>query len=136
MGGAVLRPRAHKTITGAPRVGDGKVFIGNSNADSGIGRGYVDAYDVNTGKRLWRFYTIPGDPAAGFENKAMEMASKTWGKDYWKHTGGGSTWEGITYDPRAHLVYIGTDGLPLSIRRFAVRDAVMSCSRTLSLSLP
>ena len=103
-------PAAHKTITGAPRVGDGKVFIGNSNADSGIGRGYVDAYDVNTGKRLWRFYTIPGDPALGFENKAMEMASKTWGKDYWKHTGGGSTWEGITYDARTHLVYIGTDG--------------------------
>jgi PQQ-dependent dehydrogenase (methanol/ethanol family) len=103
-------PAAHKTITGAPRVGDGKVFIGNSNADSGIGRGYVDAYDINTGKRLWRFYTIPGDPAKGFENKAMEMASKTWGKEYWKNTGGGSTWEGITYDPRTRLVYIGTDG--------------------------
>jgi PQQ-dependent dehydrogenase (methanol/ethanol family) len=103
-------PAANKTITGAPRVGDGKVFIGNSNADSGIGRGYVDAYDINTGKRLWRFYTIPGDPAKGFESKAMEMASETWGKNYWKNTGGGSTWEGITYDPRTRLVYIGTDG--------------------------
>ncbi|MGE3599232.1 MAG: PQQ-dependent dehydrogenase, methanol/ethanol family [Dehalococcoidia bacterium] len=100
----------YKAITGAPRVGDGKVFIGNSNADSGIGRGHVDAYDIATGKHLWRFYTIPGDPAKGFENEAMEMASKTWGKEYWKTSGGGSTWEGITYDPRTDLVYIGTDG--------------------------
>jgi PQQ-dependent dehydrogenase (methanol/ethanol family) len=103
-------PVEPKAISGAPRVGDGKVFIGNSNGDSGIGRGYVDAYDVQTGRHLWRFYTIPGDPSKGFENKAMEMASKTWGKDYWKKTGGGTAWEGITYDPRTRLVYIGTDG--------------------------
>lgn len=103
-------PANSKTITGAPRVGDGKVFIGNSNADSGIGRGYVDAYDIESGKHLWRFYSIPGDPANGFENKAMEMASRTWGKEYWEKAGGGSTWEGITYDPRTHFVYIGTDG--------------------------
>lgn len=103
-------PEEYRTITGAPRVGDGKVFIGNANADSGVGRGFVDAYDANTGKRLWRFYTIPGDPAQGFEDKAMEMASKTWGKEYWKNVGGGSVWEGITYDPRTGLVIIGTDG--------------------------
>jgi quinohemoprotein ethanol dehydrogenase len=103
-------PLEYKTITGAPRVGAGKVFIGNSNADSGIGRGYVDAYDIATGKHLWRFYTIPGDPSQPFENSAMEMASKTWGKEYWKHSGGGSPWEGITYDATTNLVYIGTDG--------------------------
>ena len=103
-------PLEYKTITGAPRVGAGKVFIGNSNADSGIGRGYVDAYDIGTGKHLWRFYTIPGDPAQPFESPAMEMASKTWGKEYWKHSGGGSPWEGITYDATTNLVYIGTDG--------------------------
>src|SRR5882724_1015457 len=103
-------PKDHKTITGAPRVGAGKVFIGNSNADLGIGRGYVDAYDIATGKHLWRFFTIPGDPSKGFENKAMEMASKTWGADYWKHSGGGTAWDGITYDPVTNLVYIGTDG--------------------------
>jgi quinohemoprotein ethanol dehydrogenase len=101
----------YQTITGAPRVGDGKVFIGNSNADTGISRPFVDAYDIATGKRLWRFYTIPGDPAKGFENEAMEMAAATWGKDYWKKPiGGGSPWEGITYDPRTDLVIIGTDG--------------------------
>jgi quinohemoprotein ethanol dehydrogenase len=103
-------PKDYKTITGAPRVGGGKVFIGNANADTGIGRGYVDAYDIETGKHLWRFFTIPGDPAKGFENKAMEMASKTWGPDYWKHSGGGTVWDGITYDPVTNLVYIGTDG--------------------------
>ena len=103
-------PKDYKTITGAPRVGGGKVFIGNANADSGVGRGYVDAYDIATGKHLWRFFTIPGDPAKGFENKAMEMASKTWGPEYWKHSGGGTAWDGITYDPVTNLVYIGTDG--------------------------
>ena len=100
----------YKAISGAPRVGDGKVFIGNSNSDFGIGRGYVDAYEIATGKRLWRFHTIPGDPAKGFENKAMEMASKTWGHEYWKKVGGGSAWDGITYDPRTKLVLIGVDG--------------------------
>ena len=103
-------PDDPKTITGAPRVGGGKVFIGNANSDIGIGRGHVDAFDIETGRRLWRFYTIPGDPAKGFENKAMAMASRTWGKDYWKKSGGGSPWEGITYDPRTNLVLIGTDG--------------------------
>jgi PQQ-dependent dehydrogenase (methanol/ethanol family) len=102
-------PKDSKTITGAPRVGGGKVFMGNANADSGIGRGYVDAYDIATGKHLWRFFTIPGDPAKGFENKAMEMAAKTWGPEYWKHSGGGTAWDGITYDPVTNLVYIGTD---------------------------
>ena len=100
----------YKTLSGAPRVGNGKVFIGTSNADFGVGRGYVDAYDVETGKRLWRFYTMPGDPAKGFENKAMEMASKTYGKEYWNKVGGGSVWDGITYDPRTNLVLVGTDG--------------------------
>ncbi len=99
-----------RTITGAPRVGDGKVFIGNADADSKAGRPHVDAYDIATGRHLWRFYTIPGDPALGFENKTMEMASKTWGESYWLNAGGGSVWEGITYDPRTDLVIIGTDG--------------------------
>lgn len=104
-----------KTITGAPRVGDGKVFIGNANADSGVGRGHVDAFDAATGKHLWRFYTIPGDPAKGFESPAMEMASKTWGKEYWTTVAGGSVWEAMTYDPRTDMLIIGTDGpTPLS----------------------
>jgi PQQ-dependent dehydrogenase (methanol/ethanol family) len=98
-----------KTITGAPRVGGGKVFIGNANADSGLNRGHVDAFDANTGKHLWRFWTIPGDPAKGFESKALEMAAKTWGHEYWKTVGGGSAWDAITYDPKLNLVYFGVD---------------------------
>jgi PQQ-dependent dehydrogenase (methanol/ethanol family) len=101
---------AIQTITGAPSVGGGEVFIGNSNADSSVGRGYVDAFDVQTGRHLWRFYTIPGNPALGFESPAMAMAAKTWGKDYWKHDGGASVWDSITYDPKLDQVYFGTDG--------------------------
>ncbi|MEH6519372.1 MAG: PQQ-dependent dehydrogenase, methanol/ethanol family [Halioglobus sp.] len=102
-------PELGYTITGAPRVGAGKVFIGNANADSGATRGYVSAFDVKTGEMLWRFYTVPSDPALGFENDAMEMASKTWGKEYWKLVGGGSAWDAMTYDPVLDLLYIGTD---------------------------
>ena len=94
----------------APRVGNGKVFVGNGNGDITGVRGYVDAYDATTGKHLWRFYTVPGDPAKGFENAAMERASKTWGKEYWKKSSGGDVWDGITYDDVLNLVYIGTDG--------------------------
>ena len=101
---------AVQTITAAPSVGGGEVFIGNSNADSNVGRGYVDAFDAKTGRHLWRFYTIPGDPAKGFESPAMAMAAKTWGKDYWKHDGGASVWDSITYDPKLDQIYFGTDG--------------------------
>jgi PQQ-dependent dehydrogenase (methanol/ethanol family) len=103
-------PANSYAIPGAPRVGGGKVFTGNANGDSGANRGFVDAFDATSGRHLWRFYTIPGDPAKGFENKAMEMASKTWGKEYWKKTGGGVVWDALTYDPVLNLLYIGTDG--------------------------
>lgn len=100
-------------ITGAPRVGGGKVFIGNTCIDAGVGRGFVDALDVNTGRRVWRFYTVPAPPKAkGYENKVMEVAAKTWGSGEWwkKSQGCGSAWEAITYDPKMNLVYFGVDG--------------------------
>lgn len=104
-------PSKNYGITGAPRVGGGKVFIGNTCADSGLSRGYLGAYDAATGKPLWRFYTVPGEPAKGFENDAMKMAAKTWGKEWWKKTRGcGSPWDAITYDPVLNQVYFGTDG--------------------------
>ncbi|MBO0722098.1 MAG: PQQ-binding-like beta-propeller repeat protein, partial [Blastocatellia bacterium] len=59
------------TITGAPRVVKGKVIIGNGGAEMGV-RGYVSAYDAGTGKMLWRFYTVPGDPSKPFENPILE----------------------------------------------------------------
>ena len=85
------------TITGAPRIVDGKVIIGNGGAEFGV-RGYVSAYDAATGKMLWRFYTVPGDPAKDYEAPplefaAMKMAAKTWGGNWWKlGSGGGEVW--------------------------------------------
>jgi PQQ-dependent dehydrogenase (methanol/ethanol family) len=94
------------SITGAPRVARGKVIIGNSGADLGV-RGYVTAYDSETGNQLWRFYTVPGNPAGGFENDAMRMAAKTWTGEWWKFGGGGTVYDAIVYDPDLDLVYIG-----------------------------
>jgi PQQ-dependent dehydrogenase (methanol/ethanol family) len=101
-----------RAINGAPRVGGGKVFIGNSDVDTGIGRGSMDAFDARTGRHLWRFYTIPGDPALPENHtRANDIAAKTWiGDQWWKKAGGGSTWEGITYDPVLNLLYFGVDG--------------------------
>jgi alcohol dehydrogenase (cytochrome c)/quinohemoprotein ethanol dehydrogenase len=96
------------TITQAPRVVKGRVIIGMSGGEYGI-RGYISAFDAETGKRAWRFYTVPGDPSKGFENKAMEMAAKTWSGEWWKNGGGGGVvWDAISYDPELNLVYFGT----------------------------
>ena len=97
------------TITGAPRVFKGKVMIGNGGADFGV-RGYVTAYDANTGAQKWRWFTVPGDPARPAENEAMARAAKTWdpaGK-YWEAGGGGTVWDTMAYDPDLNLMYIGT----------------------------
>src|SRR5688572_26659027 len=85
------------SITMAPRVANGKVFIGNAGAEFPPFRGYVSAFDVNTGKELWKFYVTPGDPAKGFENKDMEVAAKTWGGRWWEQGGGGSLWDGTVW---------------------------------------
>jgi len=95
-------------ITGAPRVGGGIVFIGFGGAERRAIRGAVQAFDAETGKFLWRFHTVPGDPAKGFENAAMEMAAKTWSGEWWKHGGGGTVWNAMTYDPELGRLYIGT----------------------------
>jgi len=94
------------SITGAPRIAKGKVIIGNAGGEYGV-RGFVTAYDAETGKQIWRWYTVPGDPSKPFENKAMEAAAKTWAGDWWKLGGGGNVWDGITYDPELNMVYIG-----------------------------
>jgi quinohemoprotein ethanol dehydrogenase len=96
------------TITGAPRVIDGKVIIGNGGAEYGV-RGYVSAYDAETGALVWRWHTVPGDPAKPYENAAMEMAAKTWDPlaEYWKAGGGGTVWDAMAYDPDLNLLYIG-----------------------------
>jgi quinohemoprotein ethanol dehydrogenase len=96
-------------ITGAPHVAKGKVFIGYNGSDIGV-RGSVVAFDAETGKQAWRFWTVPGDPALGVESKALEMAVKTWSGDKWWEVGGGDVWDPITYDPATGLLLFGTAG--------------------------
>ncbi len=98
----------NRYITGAPRAFNGKIIIGHGGADFGQVRGYVTAYDANTGAQLWRWYVVPGNPADGFENAAMAMAAKTWTGEWWKYGGGGTVWNAITYDPEFNRVYLGT----------------------------
>jgi len=96
------------TITGAPRIANGKVFIGNGGADMGGVRGYVSAYNVKNGNLEWRFFTVPGDPSLPFEHPEMEMAAETWNGQWWVMGGGGTVWNSIVYDPEFNQVYLGT----------------------------
>ena len=100
------------TITGAPRVIKGKVLIGNGGAEFGV-RGYVSAYDTESGKLVWRFYTVPGDPSKPYESPILESAAKTWSGQYWRLGAGGTVWNAIAYDPELDQIYIGTgNGTP------------------------
>ena len=94
------------TITGAPRVVKGRVLIGNGGGEFGV-RGYVSAYDAQTGELDWRFYTVPGNPDAPFENPILEMAAETWTDEWWKLGGGGTVWDSMAYDAELDLLYIG-----------------------------
>ncbi len=71
-------------------------------------RGHFSAYDAENGKRIWRFYTVPGDPSKKFEHPELEMAAKTWKGEWWKMGGGGTVWDAMAYDPDADLLYVGT----------------------------
>ena len=90
-----------------PAKGSAKVIIGNGGAEMGATRGYVTAYDVETGEQAWRFNIVPGNPADGFENNAMKMAAKTWTGEWWKYGGGGNVWNAMTYDPDFNHIYLG-----------------------------
>ncbi|HTX24498.1 MAG TPA: PQQ-dependent dehydrogenase, methanol/ethanol family [Steroidobacteraceae bacterium] len=106
-----LEPGQPLSITGAPRVADGLAIIGNGGGDFGA-RGYLSAYDAETGRLVWRFYIVPGNPAKGPEGAAsdsvMPMAAKTWTGKWWELGGGGNDWDTIVYDPQLSLVYFGT----------------------------
>jgi alcohol dehydrogenase (cytochrome c)/quinohemoprotein ethanol dehydrogenase len=100
------------TITGAPRAAKGLILIGSGGSEYKA-RGYLAAYDWATGKEVWRFNTVPGNPADGFDEdgrnaKAMEAAAKTWGGKWWELGGGGTVWDSIVYDPQTNLVLFGT----------------------------
>ncbi|MBN8831888.1 MAG: PQQ-dependent dehydrogenase, methanol/ethanol family [Sphingomonadales bacterium] len=93
------------TITGAPRVINGMVIIGNGGAEYGV-RGYVTAYDAASGKQLWRFYTVPDAPGKNGADY-LKKAEASWKGEYWKLGGGGTVWDSMAYDPELDLLYIG-----------------------------
>jgi quinohemoprotein ethanol dehydrogenase len=123
-------PNFRYTITGAPRVIKGKVIIGNGGGEFGV-RGYVSAYDSETGKLVWRFYTVPGDPSKPFESQILAKAASTWSGGWWKVGGGGTVWNAIAYDPDLDQLYIGTgNGTPWSgkFRSPKGGDNLLTCS--------
>nr|WP_218042608.1 PQQ-dependent dehydrogenase, methanol/ethanol family [Steroidobacter gossypii] len=107
------------TITGAPRIASGKVIIGNGGSEMGV-RGYITAYDAESGEMAWRFFTVPGDPKLPFEHPELEAAAKTWDPNSrWEAGGGGTAWDAMAYDPELNLLYVGTGNaspFPQSIR--------------------
>jgi quinohemoprotein ethanol dehydrogenase len=113
----VAYPQQDYTITMAPRVAGDKVLVGISGGDRPT-RGFFDAYDLATGHRAWRFYTVPGDPSKPYENEAMRAAAKTWGGDFYTKGGGGAVWDGMAYDPEANLVYVGTGNAEPWVQKF------------------
>lgn len=118
-------------ITGAPKAFRGLVVIGNGGTEDGPIRGYLDAYDAETGERVWRWYTVPGNPADGFENDAMKMAAATWTGEWWRFGGGGTVWHAITYDPDFDQLIFGTgNGAPWNqkIRSPGGGDNLFLCS--------
>jgi quinohemoprotein ethanol dehydrogenase len=105
-------PLNRLSITMAPRVAKGKVFIGASGGEFGV-RGWIAAFDAETGKETWRFYNVPGDPSKPFENEQMKSAAATWSGEWWKLGGGGSVWDAAIYDPATDLLIYGTgNGTP------------------------
>lgn len=102
-----VAPDTRYYITGAPRVFNDKIIIGNGGGDYGS-RGYVTAYEAATGKQMWRFHVVPGAPEDNKGDPAMERAAATWTGEYWKTGTGGTVWNGITFDPELNRIYLGT----------------------------
>ena len=126
-----IEPDLPMYITGAPKVFKDKVLVGNGGTENGPNRGYVTAYDAETGAQAWRFYIVPGNPADGFESEAMRMAAETWTGEWWKYGGGGNAWHGFTYDAELDQLYIGTgNGSPWNrkIRSPEGGDNLFLCS--------
>jgi quinohemoprotein ethanol dehydrogenase len=121
-------------ISGAPRVGRGLVYIGNSGGEFG-GRGYVSAYDAESGALVWRFYTVPGDPAkpdgAASDDIHRTLTQKTWFGPYNDYRGGANVWNAMVYDPELDQVYLATgNGFPWArkFRSAGKGDNLFICS--------
>ena len=119
------------TISGAPRIVKDKVIIGNGGAELGV-RGYVSAYYISSGEMAWRFYTVPGNPADGFENEAMAMAAETWTGEWWKFGGGGTAWDATLSSISCTSVSVTAHP---GTRQCAVPVAAIICSSRLSWRL-
>jgi quinohemoprotein ethanol dehydrogenase len=118
-----------KFNSGAPRAFNGKVVIGHGSAEAGT-RGYATAYDADTGRQLWRFYTVPGDSARGFKSRAEAMAATTWTGNP-QNWGGGSVWDSIVYDPEFNRIYLATgngNAMNRTVRSPAGGDNLFLCS--------
>jgi len=107
--------------SGAPQIAGKVVVIGNSGSDMGKRgvRGYVSAYDLETGQLRWRFYTVPPAPGHAYEHPELAAADRTWdpkrGADF---QGGGAAWDAFAYDPALDLVYFGTaNAAPYDLRQ-------------------
>jgi quinohemoprotein ethanol dehydrogenase len=119
------------SLTMAPRVVKDKVIVGAAGAEFTPHRGFFSAFDVNTGREVWKFYTVPGDPSKPFENPALEKAAKTWSGQWWKYGGGASVWDSLSYDPDANLIYVGTGNgapWPSALRESQAMDNLYVCS--------
>lgn len=107
--------------TGAPQIAGNVVIIGNGGGDIGhvAVRGYVSAYDLETGALKWRFWTVPPAHGQPFENPELAAAEKTWDAHRPANmNGGGTAWDGFAYDPDLKLVYFGTgNAAPYDLRQ-------------------
>jgi lanthanide-dependent methanol dehydrogenase len=108
-------PKAGETATSSPMVVKDKVIVGNSGGEYGV-RGTLTAYDLKSGKRLWRAYSTGPDSEMLVDPEKTTMLGKpigkdsslsTWQGDQWK-IGGGTTWGWYSYDPKLDLIYYGT----------------------------
>ena len=126
----VAYPQDWYSLTIAPRVASDKVVVGVAGGDHPT-RGFIDAYEIATGKHAWRFYTVPGDPSKGFEDETQRAAAKTWSGQWWKWGGGGAVWDGLTYDNETNTIFAGTGNAepwPEKFRGSKGMDNLYTCS--------
>ena len=96
------------TITGAPYIANDLVIIGNAGAEFDA-RGYITAYDVDTGEERWRFFTVPDNPTGPWEHPELAAAAATWDTNsLWQVGLGGTVWDAMAFDPQLNLLYVGT----------------------------
>ncbi len=112
-------PKTPYTLTATPVVAGDVIIVGSAGADFAGARGYIAAYDLKSGALRWRFYTVPHDPKDGPQDQPhLVEAVKTWDPRHrWDQGSGATVWDGISYDPKLNLVYIGTaNGAPYNIK--------------------